>query len=87
MQRTVAPSTAGGARSLLIQFPTHRTNRSYISMSKSIPGKLSPHEVRRIRDLYATGDYTQRELAAKYNVSQRTIWFHTTKCQLEPGSK
>jgi len=56
-------------------------------MSKSIPGKLSPHEVRRIRDLYATGDYTQRELAAKYNVSQRTIWFHTTKCQLEPGSK
>jgi predicted DNA-binding protein YlxM (UPF0122 family) len=48
-------------------------------MNKSIPGKLSTRDVQKIVSLYATGRYSQRELAAKYNVSQHTVWHHVTK--------
>ena len=36
--------------------------------------KLSDEKVARIRDLYATGLFKQRDLAAMYGVSQSQIW-------------
>lgn len=54
--------------------------------------KLTEREVREIRRLYATGKYSQRELAAKFGVSQHPIrmavqwktWKHVTGGVSEP---
>jgi len=37
------------------------------------PGKLVPNDVREIRKLYATGNYSQNQLAAKFGVVQSNI--------------
>lgn len=36
--------------------------------------KLTWLKVRRIREMYATGKYSYRDLAAKYRVTQSTVW-------------
>ena len=36
--------------------------------------KLTDEDVRKIRQLYATGNYSQPQLAAKFGVKQVTIW-------------
>lgn len=38
--------------------------------------KLTSLEIKEIRELYKTGDYTQAQIADAYNVTQATISYH-----------
>lgn len=62
--------------------PLRRHPERYVNLAKSRahPGiahgqaKLSEQDVREIRQLYAVGDVSQRELAKRYGVNQSTLW-------------
>ena len=64
-----------------IRFDTKSQNRIdyYRQGSKSGTGKLSIEQVLEIRRLYKTGEYTQVELAEKFNVSRNNIGYIITR--------
>lgn len=64
-----------------VRYDTHKGNGADMIKHGTSPkgersGKavLKNEQVREIRRLYATGDYSMNELAEKYNVHHATIW-------------
>lgn len=49
--------------------------------------KLTPKKVQKIRDLYATGKYTQRGLAGQFGVSKACIWDIVNQNHWQTGDK
>lgn len=41
---------------------------------ESAVSKLTENDVKEIRSLYSSGNYSQNDLAKKYNISQTTVW-------------
>jgi hypothetical protein len=55
-------------------FKCHGT-KDGIQSNHAISAVLTREQVRKIRELYATGDYSQNKLAAMYGVTQSNIFF------------
>ena len=52
----------------------HKAKLSIVNSGETASNaKLTESDVLEIRRLYATGDYTQKELSIKFNVNQQTI--------------
>lgn len=64
-----------------LRYDTKSQNRlDYYRQGKKNPrGKLSIEQVLEIRRLYATGNYTQQELAEKFNVNRNNIGYIITR--------
>jgi DNA-binding CsgD family transcriptional regulator len=62
-----------------LRYVTQKVNlRASMMGEKNHASKLTDAQREEIRGLYAQG-HTQRELAAKYNIAQRSIWSIVTK--------
>lgn len=52
----------------------HAVKNKLIAYGEKVPqSKLTVLQIREIKELYSTGNYTQKELSSKYNVTQQTF--------------
>lgn len=58
-----------------LEYLTHKKNREYSRRAGRCRKKLTEQKVLKIRELFATGQYSQRELARRFGVTEQPIGF------------